>query len=172
MEGLGSGSGSASGSAGMGRSSSGGFGGGGGFKGGSAGAKPNSPNIKIGKVSGSLNGLTEAERKVINDLVSKGKNVEVIPKDPKAKVKTPDFKVDGIKTELKTLENPNLNTGITRIQKGFKQGTETIILDARVAGLTAEQAKQIINRVSGTYSNKTIPGKVEIWTNDGIITYP
>ncbi|MED0673650.1 hypothetical protein P4S95_26140 [Aneurinibacillus aneurinilyticus] len=108
----------------------------------------------------------------MNDLTARGKNVEIIPKDPSAKVKTPDFKVDGVKTELKTLENPNVNTSITRIQKGLKQDAETVIIDARGAGLTADQARQIINRASGTYPNKTIPGKVEIWTNEGTITYP
>ncbi|WP_432777219.1 hypothetical protein AAFJ72_17470 [Brevibacillus gelatini] len=129
-------------------------------------------NKGTGKITGSLNGLTDAEKKVVNDLTASGKNVEVIPKDPNAKVKTPDFKVDGVKTELKTLENPNVNTGITRIQKGLKQGAETVIIDARDAGLTANQAKEIINRASGTYPNKSIPGKVEIWTNEGTITYP
>lgn len=125
-----------------------------------------------GKITGSLNGLTDAEKRVVNDLTARGKNVEIIPKDPNAKVKTPDFKVDGVRTELKTLENPNVNTGITRLQQGLKQGAETVIIDARNAGLTSDQARQIINRASGTYPNKTIPGKVEIWTNEGTITYP
>jgi len=125
-----------------------------------------------GKITGSLNGLTNAEKRVVNDLTARGKNVEIIPKDPNAKVKTPDFKVDGVRTELKTLENPNVNTGITRLQQGLKQGAETVIIDARNAGLTSDQARQIINRASGTYPNKTIPGKVEIWTNEGTITYP
>ncbi|SLK14730.1 MULTISPECIES: RHS repeat-associated core domain-containing protein [unclassified Paenibacillus] len=166
IEGMGLGSGSASG----GRMTPGGSMGGGGSKGGSgtSGSKPSTS----GKVSGSLNGLSNAEKKVVNDLINSGKNVEIIPKDPYSKVKTPDFKVNGIKTELKTLENANINTGITRIQKGLKQGADTVIIDARAAGLTVDQAKEIIKRASGTYSNKTIPGKVEIWTNEGNITYP
>jgi RHS repeat-associated protein len=166
LEGMGLGSGSASG----GRMTPGGSMGGGGGRGGSgsSGSKPSTS----GKVSGSLNGLTNAEKKVVNDLINSGKNVEIIPKDPYSKVKTPDFKVNGIKTELKTLENANINTGITRIQKGLKQGADTVIIDARAAGLTVDQAKEIIKRASGTYSNKTIPGKVEIWTNEGNITYP
>src|SRR5690606_5015032 len=45
-----------------------------------------------GKITGSLNGLTDAEKRVVNDLTARGKNVEIIPKDPNAKVKTPDFK--------------------------------------------------------------------------------
>jgi hypothetical protein len=125
------------------------------------------PQKGMGKIIGSLDGLTAAERKVINDLISQGKNVEIIPKTTSSK--TPDFLVNGIKTELKSLENPNINTGITRIQKGFKQGAETVIIDGREAGLTVEQANQILNRATGTYSNKVLPGKVQIWTNDGVI---
>lgn len=116
--------------------------------------------------------MTSAEKQVVDDLVGQGKTVEIIPKDPQSKVKTPDFKVDGVKTELKTLENPNVNTGITRIQKGLKQGAEVVIIDGRSAGVTKEQAQEMINRAAGTYSDKTIPGKVEIWTNDGVVTYP
>jgi hypothetical protein len=122
---------------------------------------------KSGKVIGSLDGLTSAERKVINDLISKGKNVEIIPKTTTAK--TPDFIINGVKTELKSLQNPNINTGITRIQKGFKQGADTVIIDGRNANLSVEQANEIINRAMGSYKNKILPGKVEIWTNDGII---
>ena len=123
--------------------------------------------IKTGQLSGSLNGLTSTERTVVNDLLSQGKNVEIIPTTTASK--TPDFLVNGVKTELKSLKNPNINTGITRIQKGFKQGAETVIIDGRQAGLTTDQANQILNRASGTYQNKTLPGQVEIWTNDGVI---
>jgi hypothetical protein len=98
-------------------------------------------------------------------------NVEIIPTSTQSGVKTPDFLVNGVKTELKTLKNPNINTGVTRIQKGLKQGAETVIIDGREAGLTSDQARQIINRATGTYSDNKIPGNIEIWTTDGIITY-
>jgi hypothetical protein len=124
----------------------------------------------VGKIIGSVDGLTNAEKIVINDLVSQGKTVEIIPKTTASK--TPDFLVNGVRTELKTLQNPNVNTGITRIQEGFKQGAETVIIDGRSAGLSTEQAMQIINRAKGTYSNNTLPGNVEIWTNEGNITFP
>lgn len=67
------------------------------------------------------------------------------------------------------MENANVNTGITRIQKAFKQGAQTVIIDGRDAGLTESQAYEIINRAKGTYSNKTLPGTVEIWINGGTI---
>ncbi|WP_147355881.1 CdiA C-terminal domain-containing protein [Cohnella faecalis] len=100
-------------------------------------------------------------------MLAQGKNVEVIPVT--AANKTPDFLVNGVRTELKTLGNPNVNTGVTRIQQGFKQGAETVIIDGRQAGVTLEEANQILNRAAGTYSNKTLPGHVEIWTNDGVV---
>jgi len=132
----------------------------------------NSATKGMGKITGSLNGLTDAEKKVVGDLTASGKNVEIIPKDPNAINKTPDFRVDGVKTELKTLQNPNTNTGMKRIQEGFGQGAETVIIDARGSGLTSSQAKEIINRASGKFENKQLPGKVEIWTDEGNMTYP
>lgn len=125
---------------------------------------------ETGKVKGSLNGLSDAEKKVVSDLVASGKNVEIIPKDPAAKVKSPDFKVDGVTTELKTLENLNTNTGTKRIKEAIKQGAEVVIIDGRSAGLSKNQAQEIINRAAGRYENKKIPAKVEIWTTNGKIT--
>jgi hypothetical protein len=100
-------------------------------------------------------------------LIQEGKTVEKIPESTKQGEKTPDFKVDGTKTELKSLDNPNVNTAVGRIKDGFKQNAETVIIDGRSAGLTREQADQIINRAQGTYPDKKLPGNVEIWTNDG-----
>jgi hypothetical protein len=122
-----------------------------------------------GKLIGSIDGLTDAEKKVVNDLLEQGKNVEIIPKDPNSLVKTPDFKIDGIKTELKSLVNPNTNTGMKRIQEAFKQGAENVIIDGREAGLTIEQAQEILSRASGKYPNGAFPGQVEIWTPWGVV---
>ena len=132
-------------------------------------------NISVegaGKVTGSLDGLTQAEKTMVDDLVKQGKNVETIPRSNVPGNKTPDFKVNNVKTELKTLQNPNTSTGAKRIYKGFQQGAETVILDGRQAGLTKQHAEEILRRASGKYPNGNMPGKVEIWTNDGIITYP
>ena len=45
----------------------------------------------VGKLTGSLDGLTSAERKVVNDLLSQGKNVEIIPRSNVQGVSTPDL---------------------------------------------------------------------------------
>ena len=124
---------------------------------------------KAGKLVGSLDGLTSAERTVVNDLLTQGKKVEIIPTSTVTSAKTPDFLVEGIKTELKTLQNPNTNTGMKRIQEAFKQGAETVIIDARESGMGSSQAQEIINRAAGKYTNGQFPGRVEIWTKEGII---
>jgi len=117
--------------------------------------------VKAGALTGSVDGLTAAEKTVINDLLSQGKNVSVIPRSTTSK--TPDFLINGIKTELKTLSNANVNTAITRIQDGFKQGAQTVIIDARGTSMTSDQVAQIMSRAAGTYKDKALPGKVEIW---------
>ena len=114
--------------------------------------------------------MTKRERQVVDDLVGQGKMVERIPKNPDTR--TPDFKIDGVKTELKTLENPNTNTGMKHIREAFKQGAETVIIDARSSGLTKELADEIVSRAKGIYPDKALPGKVEIWMEGQVITYP
>lgn len=130
---------------------------------------PNAPDSK-GKFIGNVNELKPAERRVANDLIAEGKTVERIPESTKHGEKTPDFKVDGVLTELKSLQNPNVNTGVGRIKDGFKQLAEKVIIDGREAGLTKEQAQQILERAKGTYPDQQIPGEVEIWINNGKVT--
>ena len=42
------------------------------------------------------------------------------------------------------------------------------LIDGRKTGVTLEQTDTVINRASGKYGG-TLPEKVEIWTNEGII---
>lgn len=121
-----------------------------------------------GTLTGKLDGLTASERTMVEDLLASGKNVEIIPRSNVQSVKTPDFLVDGVKTELKTLEGTSLNTPVTRIEKGFKQGAEVVIIDGRQTELTLEQANAVIERAIGKYGGE-LPGIVEIWTIEGII---
>jgi hypothetical protein len=98
-----------------------------------------------GRLTGSLDKLTQAERTMVNDLLRQGKNVEIVPRSNVSGVKTPDFRVNGVLTELKTLEGTSLNTPVKRIQNGFSQGAQTVIIDGRATGITAEQANTVIN---------------------------
>jgi len=47
-------------------------------------------------------------------LLEEGRSIEVLPEGTQS---SPDFVVDGLKTELKTLENHNLNTPLKKIEK-------------------------------------------------------
>lgn len=116
--------------------------------------------------------LTKGEKLVVDDLVGQGIIVERIPSNPKVEGGTPDFNVDGVKTELKTLENANTNTGMKLVQNGFNQGAESVIIDARKSGLTKAQADEIIAHTIGKYPNGQLPGTVEIWIDGQVITYP
>ena len=124
--------------------------------------------VPRGTLSGKLDGLTTAERTMVDDLLNAGNNVEIIPRSNIPGDKTPDFLVNGVKTELKTLTGTSLNTPVTRIQDGFKQGTEAVIIDGRNTGLTLDDANTVIERALGKYGGE-LPGIVEIWTTEGIL---
>ena len=125
-------------------------------------------SVTRGILTGSLDGLTADERAMVNDLLNQGKDIEIIPRSNVPNNKTPDFFVDGVKTELKTLNGTSLNTPVTRVQDGFNQGAETVIIDGRKTGMTLEQANEVIERATGVYGG-TLPGSVEIWTKEGIV---
>lgn len=105
---------------------------------------------------------------MVDDLLNAGNDVEIIPRSNIPGSKAPDFMINGVKTELKTLTGTSLNTPVTRIQDGFKQGAETVIIDGRNTGLTLNDASTVIERALGKYGGK-LPGTVEIWTTEGII---
>ena len=125
-------------------------------------------SVPKGTLTGKLDGLTTAERTMVDDLLNAGNNVEIIPRSNIPGNKTPDFLVNGVKTELKTLTGTSLNTPVTRIQDGFKQGAEAVIIDGRNTGLTLNDANTVIERVLGKYGGE-LPGIVEIWITEGII---
>ena len=124
--------------------------------------------VPKGTLTGKLDGLTTAERTMVDDLLNAGNNVEIIPRSNIPGDKTPDFLVNGVKTELKTLTGTSLNTPVTRIQDGFKQGAEAVIIDGRNTGLTLDDANTVIERALGKYGGE-LPGIVEIWTTEGIL---
>ena len=121
-----------------------------------------------GTLTGNTANLTRAERRMVNDLISRGVNVEIVPRS--TTVRMFDFRVNGVPTELKTLQNPNVNTGITGIQKGFRrQNASVVIIDARGTGLTNAQAMEMINRAAGSFDSGQLPGQVQVWIDSGIV---
>ena len=123
---------------------------------------------RMGLLRGDTKRLNANERKVVGELLEEGRSIEVLPEGVTS---SPDFVVDGLKTELKTLKNHNLNTTLSKIDKAFgKQGADALIYDVRPGGLTKLEVEQIYHRVCGKY-NGGIPGIIEFWTIEGKVIY-
>lgn len=124
-----------------------------------------SGNINRGALTGSLDDLRPAERDMVAELLSQGRNIEIIPRGSS---KTPDFLVNDIPTELKTLVSAGTNTLKNAIQKAAQQG-EQILVDARNVPITAEEAAHQIKRAQGNISN--LEGRVTVLTKDGPVSF-
>ena len=123
---------------------------------------------RTGLLRGDIKRLNANERKVVSELLDEGRSIEVLPEGTQS---SPDFVVDGLKTELKTLENHNLNTPLKKIRKAFnQQGADAIIYDVRPAQLTEADVNIVYQRITGIYDGK-IPGIIEFWTTDGKVIF-
>lgn len=120
---------------------------------------------QAGKLIGSLNGLTQAERSTVQELLAQGKTVQIIPR---AAGKTADFIIDGVITELKTLQGVGPNTVKNAIETASRQGNH-ILIDARNISLTSAEAAQQIHRAQGNIGG--LQGRVTVLTRDGTVTY-
>ena len=122
-----------------------------------------------GTLIGKLDDLTNVEKRFVEDLLAQGKKVEIVPT---AAGRTPDFVIDGVRYELKTLSGVVDETadGISgaianRVMNGRGQATD-IIVDARnQAGITGEIARRGVRRAFGA-DNKT-GGKITSITIHG-----
>jgi Contact-dependent growth inhibition CdiA C-terminal domain len=138
---------------------------------------------KIGKLEFELNAkLSPAELKTANKLVSEGKNVKVLKEVQNQKgVRTPDFEIDGVRTELKTVENlkkvdaDNLSKSISRrILEAGGQAKNVILDVSNQPGMTKEIAERAVSRAFG---NQNFRGsdkikEVRIYGKDFDITIP
>ena len=116
-----------------------------------------------GRLVGSLNALTDVEKGFVDDMLNLGKNVEVIPTGAG---RTPDFLIDGVRYELKTLSGVVEETadGISgaianRVMNGRGQAVDIIVDARRQAGITEDIARRGIRRAFGA-DNKT-GGKIQ-----------
>ncbi|WP_423758930.1 contact-dependent inhibition toxin BcpA [Burkholderia sp. NLJ2] len=104
-----------------------------------------------GKLIGSTENLTAAERGFINEMVSGGRTVEVIPSSNVGR--SGDFLIDGKKYELKTMTNvvkqdsDGLSKAISSTAMDARGQSGDIIIDARnQPGMTPEIAARGISR--------------------------
>jgi hypothetical protein len=130
---------------------------------------PFGPVKKLGKIIGTLAGLTQKERAFVQELIAAGKTVQIVPRGAG---ETADFIINGVLTELKTINSLGKNTVKNAIQKAASQAPglgDQILIDARQVALTPEQAIKEILRAEGNVGS--LKGKVTIVTQSGAVTW-
>jgi Hemagglutinin repeat len=128
---------------------------------------------RLGEVLGSIEGLTVAERKAVDELRSFGRKVEIVPT---GNARTPDFIIDGVATEWKTVSNivrtdtDGLSSAIFRSITDARNQSGHIIIDARgQPGMTLEIADRSIGRAYGLQKPELAPiQSITILTSQGI----
>ena len=123
-----------------------------------------------GKLSGDLKELSKSEQKIAEDLKDLGHDVEIVPRGTG---RTPDFKINGVEHELKTVSGvqrtdpDGLSSAISnRIMNGRGQASN-IIVDAREqAGMTKDIAERSLSRAFGADTKNGID-TITILTRDG-----
>jgi hypothetical protein len=117
-----------------------------------AGGQPTS--TQSGLLTGSTNGLTDAEKNFIKEQLAGGNNVKIIPSTNVGR--TGDFYINDIKFELKTMSNvanqtsDGLSSAISSTAMNGRAQSGNIIIDARgQAGMTPDIAQRGINRAYG-----------------------
>ena len=113
-----------------------------------------------------LSGLTPAERQIFAELTAQGDTVTPIARGVG---KTADFLVNGVKTELKTLNSAGPNTLKNAIQSAAAQSDENILIDARNVNINSADVVSQIQRAQGNVGNLT--GRVTVLTQDGVVKY-
>ena len=83
--------------------------------------------------------------------------------------KTADFLVNGVETELKTLDSAGTNTLKNAIQSAAKQTNQNILIDARNVGINSSDVVSQIQRAQGNVGN--LSGRVTVLTQDGVVKY-
>ena len=120
-------------------------------------AAPTEPQGKLEIEPGRT--LSAEEQRIADKLVGEGKQVKV-PKEVgnQAGVKNPDFEIDGVKTELKTVGNitktdiDGLSSKLAqRISEATSQGSDVIIDATAQAGMTKDVAELAIKRAFGRW---------------------
>jgi hypothetical protein len=135
--------------------------------------------VEVGLVNGRLTGdasrLLPAERSFVNEQLSAGRRVELIPT---ATGRTGDFVIDGVRYELKTVSNivntaPDRSSGSisSTIMSGRGQAPN-IIVDARnQSGMTIAIAERAARRAFGADSRNGIQS-ITFLTPQGTIVIP
>ncbi|NJB96351.1 MULTISPECIES: hypothetical protein [Sphingomonas] len=128
-----------------------------------------------GRLFGSVDGLTSAEKSFVNDLIVAGRTVEIIPTSTN---RTVDFIIDGVSYELKTVNNianktiDGISKSISSTIMDARGQSGNIIIDARGQdGMTKYVAYRAIGRAYGADRKLKIQN-ITIITSEGEISVP
>jgi hypothetical protein len=111
---------------------------------------------KLGKLSleEGAKFANKSEELIANKLITEGKNIKVLARKTGQGVKTPDFLVDGVKTELKTISNivsKDLSGRIAKKIKAAGNQAGSVIIDlTKQKGASEDVAKEALNRAFGS----------------------
>ncbi|HWD92252.1 MAG TPA: RHS repeat-associated core domain-containing protein [Verrucomicrobiae bacterium] len=147
-------------------SSDSGGGGGGGASAGNGGEPSGQVASQPGTLTGSLAGRTPAEISYAQEQLAAGNNVEIVPT---SNVPTPDFKINGVETELKTVNNLGPNTVKNFIESAAEQTSQQIVIDARNVNVSPADAAEQIQRAQGNIGG--LQGRVTVLTSKGPVKF-
>lgn len=108
--------------------------------------------------------MTEAERMFARELASEGFHVRLVP--TRRDRKTPDFEVNGVSFELKTLQSFGQSTVKKNVKRAYGQSPDWIIINLRNVEANREATEQQI-RAAETKLKASLQGKSIVWMPDG-----
>lgn len=108
--------------------------------------------------------MTEAERVFARELANEGFHVRLVP--TRRDRKTPDFEVNGVTFELKTLQSFGKSTVKRRVVEAYRQTPDIIIINLRNVEANREAAEQQI-RAAEKKVDASLKGKIIVWMPDG-----
>jgi RHS repeat-associated protein len=128
-----------------------------------------SHNACGGKLIGAITDLEPQEVEFVNRLLSQGKNVEVVPR---SSLRTPDFIIDGVRTELKTISGVQTLTSdaissatSNRIMNARGQAGHILVDATQQPGMTEDIARRGIGRAYG--ADNRLGSKIQSITVEG-----
>lgn len=107
--------------------------------------------------------LTPAESAFARDLAQRGFHVRIIPR--RRDKRTPDFLVDGVTIELKTLQSFGRRTLEKRLKDSLPQKPDVTIIDCRNVEANLESVRRQIRAVEVS-KNVSLEGKVIVCPTD------
>jgi len=113
-------------------------------------------------------GMSAEELQVFNELREAGVDIQRLPVSGLPGVKSADFLINGVPTELKTLEAAGPNTLKNAIEKASAQG-EQVLIDARKVDISASSALSQAQRAQGNIGG--LVGRITVLTKQGPVKF-